>query len=428
MKILVLGGGAREHALVWKLAGERGVSEVVCAPGNAGMARVARCLPLDLGRPEAALALADREAVDLTVVGPELPLTRGIADLFAANGRPIFGPSRLAAQIESSKVFTKQLLSECRVPTARCQVVHHARQALEVLASGTLGYPVVVKADGLAAGKGVVIAPERRDAEAAVRSMMEERRFGDAGAKVVIEEFLEGREASFFVMTDGRRIVPLVSAEDHKRAYDGDEGPNTGGMGAYAPSRLWDAAVEERVIHEIVRPVLDLLRARGREYRGVLYAGLMLTREGPKVLEFNARFGDPEAQVVLPMLDSDLLPVLWGAASGDLAGLRCAMRSDPHVGVVLASGGYPESYETGRPIQGIERAEEEPGVLVFHAGTRLDRGQVVTAGGRVLTVVASGSSYADARARAYRAVEHISFDGMHFRRDIAAKALQSESA
>ncbi|MBI3262055.1 MAG: phosphoribosylamine--glycine ligase [Acidobacteria bacterium] len=423
MKVLVLGGGAREHALVWKLAGERAVSEVLCAPGNAGIAGLARCCRLDLSRPEDALALAEREAADLTVVGPELPLTLGIADLFGSQGRPIFGPSRSAAAIESSKAFTKELLADCHVATARSRTCREADDALRVLAAGELGYPVVVKADGLAAGKGVVIAPDRAGAELAIRHMMQERRFGEAGSTVVIEEFLEGREASFFVMTDGRNVVPLVSAEDHKRAYDGDEGPNTGGMGAYAPSRLWNDRTERQVLDEIVRPVLDGLRQHGREYRGVLYVGLMLTAAGPKVLEFNARFGDPEAQVVLPMLDGDLLPLLWGVASSDLAGARCAMRSEPHVGVVLASGGYPDAYETGHPIEGLDRAEREPNVVVFHAGTRLEHGRPVTAGGRVLTVVARGDTYADARARAYAAVGHISFEGMHYRRDIAAKAL-----
>jgi phosphoribosylamine--glycine ligase len=424
LKVLVLGGGAREHALVWKLTGERAVSEVLCAPGNAGISRLARCCRLDLSRPEDALALAEREAVDLTVVGPELPLTLGIADLFAARGRPIFGPSRLAAEIESSKAFTKELLADCHVSTARARICHEADDALRVIATGELSYPVVVKADGLAAGKGVVIAPHRAGAELAIRHMMQERRFGEAGSTVVIEEFLEGREASFFVLTDGLRVVPLVSAEDHKRAYDGDEGPNTGGMGAYAPSRLWSAATERRVLDEVVGPVLDGLRDRGREYRGVLYVGLMLTTDGPKVLEFNARFGDPEAQVVLPMLDGDLLALLWGVASGDLSGARCRLRSDPHVGVVLASAGYPDSYETGHPIDGLEKAEQEPNVLVFHAGTRLEGGRPITSGGRVLTVVARGDTYARARAHAYAAVAHISFEGMHYRRDIAAKALQ----
>lgn len=422
MKILVVGGGGREHALVWKLAGERLVSEIVCAPGNAGIARLARSVTIDAGNPEALLDLAERENIDLTIVGPELPLSRGIADLFDRHERLLFGPSRKAAELESSKVFAKEFMSRHRVPTARYLVAGSPAEAFGILAGGELGYPVVLKADGLAGGKGVVVAPDRRVADDTVRATMVDRRFGDAGSQLVIEERLEGREASFFIITDGKRAVPLGSAEDHKRVFDHDEGPNTGGMGAFAPSPAFSQALQERVMTEIVTPVIEGMRAEGREFRGFLYVGLMLTAGGPKVIEFNARFGDPEAQVVLPRLDEDLLPLLAAAATGSLRQTSCRFVDEPHVGVVLASSGYPDTYQTGRPIAGIEEAEQIPDVIVFHAGTKINEGRLVTSGGRVLTVVARGGGYPEAIRRAYDAAARISFEGMHFRRDIGARA------
>lgn len=426
MKVLVVGSGGREHALVWKLAAERDVGEIVCAPGNAGISRLAKCVPLDLGDPGQALELARAEQVDLTVVGPELPLSHGVADRFAAERLPLFGPTRAAAELESSKVFAKDFMARHRVPTARYRVSSRADEAFAVLKSGEFGFPVVLKADGLAAGKGVTIAASLSDADRTIREMMIERCFGDAGSRLVIEERLEGREASFFVITDGRRAISLGSAEDHKRAFDGDRGPNTGGMGAYAPSAVFDAALEARVMDEIVMPAIDGLRVEGREFRGFLYAGLMLTSDGPKVIEFNVRFGDPEAQVVLPMLATDLLPLVVGATAGSLEGLRGALRSEPHVGVVLASGGYPGNYRTGVPISGLDEAESLSDVVVFHSGTaRRDR-QIVTAGGRVVTVVAAGSGYREAIDRAYEAAGRISFDGLHMRKDIGCKALQHQ--
>lgn len=426
MKVLVLGSGGREHALVWKLAADGDVSEIVCAPGNAGISRLAKCLPLDLGDPREALALARAEQVGLTVVGPELPLSRGVADQFAAERLPLFGPTRAAAELESSKVFAKDFMARHRVPTARYRVCNDAEEALAVLKRGEFGFPVVVKADGLAAGKGVTIAPSLSEADRAIRDMMIERCFGEAGSRLVIEERLEGREASFFVITDGRCAISLGSAEDHKRAFDGDRGPNTGGMGAYAPSAVFDHALEGRVMDEIVMPVIDGLRAEGREFRGFLYAGLMLTSGGPKVIEFNVRFGDPEAQVVLPMLASDLLPLVMGATGGKLEGMSGRLHSKPHVGVVLASGGYPGSYRTGVPISGLDDAESLSDVLLFHSGTARRDGHIVTAGGRVLTVVASGSGYREAIGRAYQAAGRISFDGLHMRSDIGFKALEGE--
>ena len=423
MKVLVLGGGGREHALVWKLAAERDVGEIVCAPGNAGISRLARCMPLDLGDPADAVALARAEAVDLTVVGPELPLSRGVADRFGAEQLPLFGPCRAAAELESSKVFAKDFMARHRIPTARYRVCDSADEALAVLKRGEFEFPVVLKADGLAAGKGVTIAPSLHQAEAAVREMMIERCFGEAGSRIVIEERLEGREASFFVITDGRVAISLGSAEDHKRAFDGDRGPNTGGMGAYAPSARFDPALETRVMNEIVLPVLEGLRAEGREFRGFLYTGLMLTMGGPKVIEFNVRFGDPEAQVVLPLLASDLLPLLVASPVGQLDGLRGHRRAEPCVGIVLASGGYPNQYRTGLPISGLDEAESLSDVLVFHSGTARRDARIVTAGGRVLTVVASGRGYREAIDRAYGAASRISFEGIHMRTDIGSSAV-----
>jgi phosphoribosylamine--glycine ligase len=422
-KVLVVGSGGREHALVWKLASERGVSDVMCAPGNAGIGRLARCIAVDAADPHAVVAIAKREAIDFTIVGPELPLSRGIADVFADEGWMLFGPSQRASRLESSKVFAKEFMHRNGVPTARYKSCDSAAQALAVVRSGEFSFPLVLKADGLAAGKGVVISPDVTDAETHVRAMMIDKRFGQAGARLVIEELLVGREASFFVLCDGTRAVPLGSAEDHKRAFDGDIGPNTGGMGAYAPSALFDAATEARVMREIVRPVLEGMRAEGSEFRGFLFVGLMLTADGPKVIEFNVRFGDPEAQVVLPMILDDLSALLMSAAAGNLASRKVSAVGGCRVGVVLASGGYPDAYETGKVIHGLDQAEALPDVNVFHSGTATRGLDVVTAGGRVLTVVASGKDYPAAMTRAYEAVDKISFEHMHYRRDIAAKAL-----
>ena len=423
-RILVIGNGGREHALVWKLASERGVADVICAPGNAGISRLARCIPVDAADPHAVEAIARRESVDFTIIGPELPLSRGIADVFAAEGHLLFGPTQRAARLESSKVFAKEFMQRCNVPTARYKACDSAAQAISALRSSEFGFPVVLKADGLAAGKGVVISLDLRDAEAQVQAMMVDRRFGQAGARLVIEELLVGREASFFVLTDGTRALPIGSAEDHKRALNGDEGLNTGGMGAYAPSSLFDASLQARVMNEIVVPVLEGMRAEGSEFRGFLFVGLMLTADGPKVIEFNVRLGDPEAQVVLPMILDDLSGLLMSAAAGELDTLTISLSPEPRVGVVLASGGYPDAYDMGMVIHGVDDAERMPGVTVFHSGTAKRGEDLVTAGGRVLTVVASAEDYRSAIARAYEAVDRISFDRMHYRNDIAAKALR----
>ena len=423
MKILVIGGGAREHALSWRLSRERDVSRIVCAPGNPGIAALAHCVPADVASPQALLQIAQREQIDVTVVGPELPLSRGIVDVFNAAGRPIVGPTRAAARLESSKSFAKGFMARHGVPTAAFYVCDSPSDALAMLERGNFGYPLVLKADGLAAGKGVVIAEDRETAENTVRSMMVDRRFGDAGDRVVLEEFLVGQEASYFVLADGRQFVTLGSAQDHKRIFDDDQGPNTGGMGAFSPSPLVTAEIDRRVCDEIVRPVLAGMEREGDPYRGFLYVGLMLTTDGPKVVEFNVRFGDPEAQVVLPMLDEDLSWLLGESATGALPSRAARFRNEPHVGVVVAAGGYPDTPEAGQTITGIEEASAVPGALVFQAGTSKRDNRLVTAGGRVLTVVGRGGSYEKAIDVAYEAASLIHFDGMQYRRDIGRKAL-----
>ena len=426
MKILIVGGGAREHAFAWKLASERNSNEILCAPGNPGIASVARCLPGNPSIPSDFVALARREQADLTVVGPEVPLSRGIVDLFAANDLAIVGPTMQAAELESSKAFAKDFMARHGVPTARFRVCESTNAALTAIARGEFGYPLVIKADGLAAGKGVVIAEDRAEADATIRDMMVDRRFGASGERVVLEEFLSGQEASYFVLADGTDFMALSSAQDHKRIFDDDRGPNTGGMGAFAPSPLMTPTVEAKVIDEIVRPVLEGMHRDGRPYRGFLYVGLMLTADGPKVIEFNVRFGDPEAQVILPMLDEDLSWLLGAAATSALPSRAARVNRDVRVGVVLAAGGYPDSVETGKTINGLDAAAEVPNALVFHAGTARQHGRIVTAGGRVLTVVGRGATYRQAIEVAYNAASKISFDGMQFRRDIGLKALAAE--
>ena len=427
MRILVVGGGGREHALAWKLGREAGVPEVISAPGNPGIAAVGRTVNIDVTDINALVSLAEHDRVELTIVGPELPLSHGIVDAFDARRLRILGPTRVAAQLESSKAFAKSFMSRYGIPTARYRVCESAAEAYGVIESGELGLPIVVKADGLAAGKGVVIAPDAESARAAIAAAMEERRFGDAGAAVVIEECLTGPEVSFFALCDGTAAQPLGSAQDHKRAYDDDRGPNTGGMGAFAPSPLVDDPMQSRIMREIVNPVIDGMRREGHPYRGFLYAGLMLTCAGPKVIEFNVRFGDPEAQVVLPRVAGALAPRLASAAEGKLDPEPVTFTSDKHVGVVVASKGYPASGPTGLPIVGLDRASELDGVSVFHSGTRYGDAahRVVTAGGRVLTVVGRGDTYENAIERAYAGVSAIHFEGMHYRRDIGRKAVST---
>ena len=437
MKILVLGSGAREHALASRLAAEPGVSSVLCAPGNPGLARTHLTAGVDPLDPEAVLRLVADQRIDLTVVGAEAPLSHGIADRFQAEGRPIFGPTRAAAQLESSKAFAKDFMRRHGVPTARYRVCRSSAEAVAAIRAGEFGDALVVKADGLAAGKGVVVAPDRATAEAAVRAAMDDKSFGDAGSRVVLEELLTGPEVSFFVVADGAAYVPLLSAQDHKRIFDGDLGPNTGGMGAFAPSPLVTPELQAQVERAIVQPVLRGMVAEGMPFRGFLYCGLMLTPDGPKVIEFNVRFGDPEAQVVLPLLEQPLAPLLWQAAEGrgfsrgrgagtEVPALPgSAPARQVAVGVVLAAHGYPGDVRTGDEILGLEAlARECPDVQVCFAGVAARDGRLVTAGGRVMTVVARAESFERAVARAYDAVARVRFDGMQFRRDIGAKAIQ----
>jgi len=425
MKILVLGSGAREHALVWRLLQDPDVTSIVAAPGSSAMAaetgRV-RTVPVSLASPGEMLGLARREGVDLTVVGPEAPLAAGVADHFRAAGALLLGPTAAAARLETSKAFAKAFMARHGIPTARFLTASSAVEALETVRANPLGWPLVIKADGLAAGKGVVIALDTAEAESAVREAMVDRRFGDAGGTVVFEECLQGPEVSVFVLSDGEHARVLLSAQDHKRAFDHDEGPNTGGMGAFAPSPLFTPSLEARVVSDVIEPVMAGMRREGYPYAGFLYAGLMLTSSGPKVIEFNARFGDPEAQVVLPALSGPFARVLKGAAEGRLAAAPALEWSgEIFAGVVLASGGYPGAFQAGLPISGLDAAKRE--ALVFHAGTALEHGRFLTAGGRVLTVVGRGASYRTAIDRAYAAASRIAFDKMHFRRDIGRSAL-----
>ncbi len=445
MRILIIGSGGREHALAWKLGQEPGVDYLLCAPGNPGIATSTPIQSLDILDLEAVVQLIARERIDLTVVGPEAPLGRGLADRLAAEGRPVFGPTRAAAQLETSKAFAKDFMQRHRVPTAHYRVCTSAEQALTAIRSGEFGDALVVKADGLAAGKGVVVAPDRATAEAAVQAAMVDRSFGDAGARVVLEEMLTGPEVSFFVVADGVDYVPLLSAQDHKRIFDHDEGPNTGGMGAFSPSPLMTPLLQAQVEREIVRPVLEGMAAEGTPFRGFLYCGLMLTPDGPKVgpkvIEFNVRFGDPEAQVVLPLVTEPLAPLLMAAARGTLRsegeGFSPRQRSATaeavalrtSVGVVLAAHGYPGEVRSGDVITGLDEvARDCPDAMVFHAGVKQRGADLVTAGGRVLTVVATASSFEIAIARAYEAAGKIKFDGMQLRRDIGQKALPSPRA
>jgi phosphoribosylamine--glycine ligase len=436
VRILVLGSGAREHSLSARFSSEPGVTHVLCAPGNAGIARTIPVAPVDLLDTAAVIRLVDRERIDLTVVGPEAPLANGLADDFEAAGLKVFGPTRAAAQLETSKAFAKDFMQRHQVPTARYRVCTSANDALAAIRSGEFGDALVVKADGLAAGKGVVVAPDRSSAEAAVTAAMVDKAFGAAGASVVLEEMLSGPELSFFVVANGGSYVPLLSAQDHKRIFDDDRGPNTGGMGAFAPSPLATPALQERIEREIVQPVLRGMVEEGHPFRGFLYCGLMLTADGPKVIEFNVRFGDPEAQVVLPLLTDSLSELLRLESDGlsrryaltSTAGAKApalqTQTSGVAVGVVLAAHGYPGDIRTGDVIHGLDDvARDCPDVAIRFAGVKAQGDQLVTAGGRVLTVVATAPAFDTAIARAYEAASKIRFDGMQYRRDIGRKAL-----
>lgn len=414
---------------MWALSRSPEIGRLRCAPGNAGIARRAECVPIPAHDVGGLVAHAAAERYDLVVVGPEAPLVAGLADRLREAAIPTFGPTAAAAAVEGSKAFAKRFMQRRRIPTARFRVFTDLDDARLHLLSPEASYPLVVKADGLAAGKGVVIAGDAPSAIEAAAGMLSGRDFGPAGRTIVVEERLEGREASFFVLSDGERFVELDSCQDYKRLLDGDRGPNTGGMGAYSPSAHLDEAIRRRIVGEIVEPTVRGLAEEGRPYRGVLYIGLMLTAEGPKVLEYNARFGDPETQVLLPRLDGDWLPVLHAAAVGSIERCRLAWKRERAVCVVLASEGYPARGSEGLPIQGVEDAERLPGVLVFHAGTRWDdRVGLATAGGRVLGVTALAPSLAEARRRAYEAVARIRWPGMHHRTDIALDAIRAGAA
>jgi phosphoribosylamine--glycine ligase len=422
MRILVVGSGAREHALTWKLAQSPRVSEIFVAPGNAGTAQIATNLPIAANDIDGLLAAAREHDIDLTVVGPEDPLAEGLADAFLQNGLTIFGPVAAAARIESSKAWAKELMNAAGVPTARAGRFSELPAALDAIYDAAL--PIVIKADGLAAGKGVVVATTRDEAEQAARSMLAENAFGDAGHQILVEEFLEGQEVSLLALTDGHTIVPLLPACDYKRALDGDAGLNTGGMGAYAPVPGVDAAMLQRIQIEILEPTTAEFRKRNITYRGVLYAGLALTASGPKVIEFNCRFGDPETEVVLPLLKSDLVELLDCCARGVLGDAPPPeWESGSCVTVVLASGGYPQAYQRGFPIAGLDHLPNR--ATAFHAGTAINGdGSVITSGGRVLTLSARGTNFAEARATAYAAIEQVTFTERQFRTDIALREVQ----
>lgn len=420
--ILIVGGGGREHALAWNLGGQARGRKIFCAPGNAGTAALGENLPIASEDLDGLVAWAMRERPDLVVVGPEAPLCAGLVDRLDAAAIRAFGPPRAAARIEGSKQFAKEVMRAAGVPTARAQSCDSLEAAQR--AAGEFGLPLVIKADGLAAGKGVVICRTPEEVDRCLEAMLSRRCFGAAGDRVLIEEFLEGEEASILALVDGRRAVLLPSAQDHKRIFDGDRGPNTGGMGAYSPAPVVRPPLAERIRTEVFEPVLEELRRRGIVYRGVLYAGLMITPEGPRVLEFNGRFGDPETQAVLARLRGDLYPALNACLDGELDPAMLQWSEEAAVCVVMASGGYPGSYRKGLPIEGLAAAAELPGVTVFHAGTRHEGGRVLTAGGRVLGVTATGEDLDKAVARAYAAVGKIHFEGARFRRDIAARALR----
>jgi phosphoribosylamine--glycine ligase len=421
VKILVIGGGGREHALAWKLKQSSGVDQIFCAPGNAGTARLAENVAISVSDLPSLVRFAKENRVGLTVVGPDDPLAAGIVDLFLAEGLRIFGPSKAAARIESSKIFAKELMRKEGIPTARAGTFDRSDDAIRFC--DELRFPIVIKADGLALGKGVVIAPDAESARSTIDDMMNQGRFGEAGRRVVVEEFLRGTECSLHALVDGKNYRLLESARDHKRALDGDVGPNTGGMGAFSPANNWSSKLQSQFEEEIMRPFLGGLLAEGITFRGLLYPGLMITEAGARVLEFNCRFGDPETQAILPRMKSDLLPVLEATIDGKIDNYSIEWDQRPAVTVVLASGGYPGNYETGKSISGLDEAAKLDRLQIFHAGTKQLNDEIVTAGGRVLAVTALGSTIAEARSRAYEAVARIHFENCHYRRDIALIAV-----
>jgi phosphoribosylamine--glycine ligase len=420
MKILVVGSGGREHALAWKISASPKVEKLYCAPGNPGTMNLAENVSIPDSDIKGLAGFAAEKKIDLTVVGPERPLTLGIVDEFTERGLRIFGPNKKAAELEGSKIFAKQFMDRHRIPTGRFKVAESPIQAMRILKSGEFFFPLVLKADGLAAGKGVIVCPSLHKAEEALDAIMVKKQFGEAGKRIVIEEFLKGKEVSFIVISDGAKMQPLVTTMDHKAVYDGDKGPNTGGMGAISPSPFITPEIFSDVINNIVFPTINRMREEGRKYRGVLYIGLMLTEEGPKVLEYNCRFGDPETQVQMLRLESDLVDVILHGLEENILQEEIQWSAKASACVVLASGGYPVAYETGKLITGLDEIAAIPGLTIFHAGTKFDNGEYYTNGGRVLDICSSDETLAVTMENIYSAISDISFEGMHFRRDIGA--------
>ena len=424
MKVLVVGKGGREHAIAWKLAQDKNVKKVFIAPGNAGTTLVGENVDIAVNDFEKLAEFAENEKIALTLIGPEDPLAEGIVDFFSEKGLTAFGPSKKAAVIEGSKVFTRQLLQKHGIPSAEFKAFDEAEKAKQHLHEK--GAPIVVKADGLAAGKGVVVAETIEEAEKTIDRMMVEKAFGEAGGKIILEEKLLGEEASYLVFSDGKNIKPMVSSQDHKRVFDNDKGPNTGGMGAYSPAPIVTKEMEKEILEKVMLPTVDAMKKEGREFKGVLYCGLMITEQGPRVVEFNCRFGDPETQVIIPRLESDLLPILQSCVNGTLAEQEVKWSNKACCCVAMASGGYPGKYEKGKEISGLEETTNLSETIVFHAGTKEENGKVLTNGGRVIGVTALGESIKQSIDNAYKAVELISFEDAHFRKDIGQKALHRQ--
>jgi len=418
MKVLIVGSGGREHALAWKIAGSPRVTGISCAPGNAGTRLLGDNVAIRDSDIPALAAFAESEKIDLTVVGPELPLTLGIVDEFERRGLRIYGPSKKAAELEGSKIFAKQFMERHKIPTGKFRVAESPEKALTLLKSEEFGYPLVVKADGLAAGKGVIICHDAGEAEEAVKTIMVDRDFGDAGNRVLIEEFLRGKEVSFIVISDGARALPLVTTMDHKAVFDDDRGPNTGGMGAISPSPHLTGDMFDEIMRTIILPTITRMREEGRKFKGTLYAGLMLTEDGPKVLEYNVRFGDPETQPQMLRLESDLVDILLSAIDEDVLAKEARWTPQPSACVILTSGGYPGHYEKGKVIRGLEEAARTPGITLFHAGTKYEGGQYLTNGGRIIAVCAMEKTLGETMKKIYRTAATIRFEGVHYRRDI----------
>lgn len=420
MKILIIGSGGREHSLAWKISQSSRLEKLYCAPGNAGTMSIAENVPLGASDIQGLADFASNEKIDLTVVGPELPLILGIVDEFEKKGLKIFGPNKNAAELEGSKVFAKQFMERHKIPTAKFKVAESLEQAMEILKSEEFYFPLVVKADGLAAGKGAIVCRNLKRAEEAVNLIMVEKKFSDSGKRVVIEEFLKGKEASFIVISDGVKVLPFVTTMDHKPVFDGDRGPNTGGMGAISPSPFIDQELFHEIVKTIVFPTITRMLEEGRKIKGVLYVGLMLTEQGPKVLEYNCRFGDPETQPQMLRMESDLVDVLLASVEENILEKEIQWSHQPAACVVVASGGYPIKYEKGKKIEGMEEAAKFPGVFIFHAGTEFKDGEYYTSGGRVLGVCASEKTLEETMDKVYKAISRIYFEAMHWRRDIGA--------